>query len=79
MKVIAKFACYDIVRGKIAKTRTTYRIVETTDAYSHECYRIQSYMPNLKRWCNEYQDFVFWNTLSGLYGSREFRILFGSL
>lgn len=76
MKVISKFACYDKVD---AKTMTTYRIVETTDEYSHVCYRIQFYARFAKKWCNEYQDFVHWSTLDSLYNSREFRILFGQL
>lgn len=79
VKVIAKFACYDKVHGQIAKTMTTYRIVETTDSYSHVCYRIQSYLQNLKKWTNEYIDVVHWSTLDGLYNSREFKILFGEL
>lgn len=76
MKVISKFACYDKVD---ARTLTTYRIVETTDEYSHVCYRIQFYAQHTKRWCNEYQDFIHWSTLSSLFGSHEFRILFGHL
>lgn len=76
MKVISKFACYDAVNGR---SLTTYRIVEDTDEYSHICYRIQFYMQHYKKWANEYQNFVHWSTLSALYSSREFHILFGQL
>lgn len=79
MKVISQFQCNDIVHGKIAKTKTTYRIVEDTDEYSHVCYRIQVYLHNIKRWSNEYQYFVHWSTLQSLYMSEQFRILFGHL
>lgn len=79
MKVISQFQCHDIVHGKIAKTKTTYRIVEDTDEYSHLCFRIQVYLPNIKKWTDEYQSFIHWSTLQSLFMSEQFRILFGHL